>query len=507
MKKISFNEGTLGFDKNKVTYEVPLEKTNIHSIEEIQFIKDIPFMFPITNLDLTQNKTILLMEIEVENGFLPLGVFKSRSTDEEKYDFIKQLCEIAIDLKNSEKLITVLDDKNILINPEKQEIKFLYRGVKGLMPASSYIEEDIDSQIKRIALFILTSAKYDEIRVHGLETALNKSSQERYKVVSKIYQCNTLNDILVILDGVKEKEETRQERMAKNKKSFFSKIPEMKNDVEKKVNTFKKTIKERQVNSIKREEKPKKERSVKSSHATFEEDDNIKKSIVDGSKLKVIAGVIIALVLIFFAINMFSNGKNEPTSAILASSQKDEDLLIRGLQYAAIQDYENATKSFEKVKTSFGELSEDNQMAILFSYLMTGKYQEAINAEPNFSYSVINYLVSKDNIDAVNDIDSDEPVILFEKAANNKDFNSVLKLKDEIKLDGRRESLVVDAFVGLNKLDEALEFARSKGNKDLMEKIEGIKNQKMNEQNHPEEQTNQTEELETNENNSEELKV
>ncbi|AZV45701.1 hypothetical protein BAOM_p048 (plasmid) [Peribacillus asahii] len=496
MKKISFNEGTLGFDKNKVTYEVPLEKTNVHSIEEIQFIKDIPFMFPITNLDLTQNKTTLLMEMEVENGFLPLGVFKSNSTNEEKYECIKQLCEMAIDLKNLEKLVTVLDDKNILINPEKQEIKFLYRGVKGLMPASSYIEEEIDLQIKRIALFILTSAKYDEIRINGLDTALNKSSQERYKVVSKIYQANTLNDMLVILEGLREKEEIQQEIVEKPKKSIFSAI---KNDVEKKINTPKKPKKEAKFKAIKKEVKPKKERSIKSSHVTFVEDDNTKKTIVDGSKLKVIAGVIISVVLIFLVINIFSNEKSEPTNTTLASSQKDEDLLIEGLQHAAIQDYENATKSFEKVKTSFDDLSEDNQMAILFSYLMTGKYQEAIDAEPKFSYSVINYLVSKDNLDAVNDIDSDEPVILFEKAAINKDSNTVLKFKDEIKLDGRRESLIVDAFVDLNKLDEALDFAKSKGNNDLIDKIENIKKQKLNKQKKKNKQKKQSDEPKENE--------
>ena len=137
MKKISFNEGTLSFDKNKVTYEVPLEKTNINFIEEVQFIRDLPFMVPIVRLEITQNNTFFIMELEVENGFLPLGVFKSNSTDEQKYQFIKQLCEISIELKSLDKLVTVLDDRNILVNIEKQEIKFLYRGMQGLMPAGS----------------------------------------------------------------------------------------------------------------------------------------------------------------------------------------------------------------------------------------------------------------------------------------------------------------------------------------------------------------------------------
>ena len=140
------------------------------------------------------------------------------------------------------------------------------------------------------------------------------------------------------------------------------------------------------------------------------------------------------------------------------------------------------------METPFEKLNGNNQKAILFSYLMTGKYQEAIEVEPDFSYSVINYLVSKDDLDAVKDIDSKETVIIFEKASINKEYEIVLKYKDDVKLDGRRESLVVDAYIGLNKLDEALEFAKSKGNKDLMAKIEVIKSQNLNEENKQKEQ-------------------
>ena len=201
------------------------------------------------------------------------------------------------------------------------------------------------------------------------------------------------------------------------------------------------------------------------------------------------SGIVIGVVLIVFVISIFSNGLNsESVNTTLATSQKDDDYLLNGLQYAAIQDYDSATKSFEKMETPFEKLNGNNQKAILFSYLMTGKYQEAIEVEPDFSYSVINYLVSKDDLGAVKDIDSKETVIIFEKASINKEYEIVLKYKDDVKLDGRRESLVVDAYIGLNKLDEALEFAKSKGNKDLMAKIEVIKSQKLNEENKQKEQ-------------------
>jgi DNA primase catalytic core len=91
---------------------------------------------------------------------------------------------------------------------------------------------------------------------------------------------------------------------------------------------------------------------------------------------------------------------------------------------------------------------------------------------------LLNYLVSKDDLEEVKHINSTEPVIIFEKAAIANDYKTILKYKDQVELDPRRESLVVDAYIALNKLDEGIEFANSKGNKDLKNKIEDIKNTK-----------------------------
>ena len=405
-----------------------------------------------------------------------------------------------MELKNLDKLVTVLDDKNILVNIEKQEIKFLYRGMRGLMPAGSYNNESIETQVKRLALFVLTSARYDELRINGLDEGLNKTSQERFKLVSKIAHSKTINEILFLIEQLNLEENRKLEEIVeKPKKYLFSKI---KNDIEEKVSKLNNPKKSQKVNPVKREEKIIKEKPEKTSHVTFENES--KAPYINASKLKMVSGIVIGVVLIVFVISIFSNGQNsESVNTTLATSQKDDDYLLNGLQYAAIQDYDSATKSFEKIETPFEKLNGNNQKAILFSYLMTGKYQEAIEVEPDFSYSVINYLVSKDDLDAVKDIDSKETVIIFEKASINKEYEIVLKNIDDVKLDGRRESLVVDAYIGLNKLDEALEFAKSKGNKDLVAKIEAIKSQKLNEE---DKQKEQKEELK-NENNGEEIQA
>ena len=50
------------------------------------------------------------------------------------------------------------------------------------------------------------------------------------------------------------------------------------------------------------------------------------------------SGIVIGVVLIVFVISIFSNGLNsESVNTTLATSQKDDDYLLNGLQYAAIR--------------------------------------------------------------------------------------------------------------------------------------------------------------------------
>ncbi|MED4587685.1 hypothetical protein [Priestia flexa] len=484
MKRVSFNEGTLGIGGNKVTYEIPLEKTNINSIEELDIIKDLhfDFLFPISNMDISSNRQHFYMEMEVESGYLPLNRFKSTSSDEQKYQFIENLCEVVENLKNLDKLVTILDDKNVLVHSETAQIKLLYRGVKGLLPAAPYLEDTLEMQVKRLSLFILTLARYDALRLNGLNEARNHVSQEKYTLVSKIVYSESLEDVL---NNIKSVQETHEPKVEEVKKSIFNKFSTANKPVRK---TEIKNNKEIRSNKEKAKTKPElklkeKKASVKdkleSKAKNFESNDRPNTmSFLKNDKIKIILGLGIAFVLVFFVVaNMGKDdqkavktlGENKQISGEVV--QEDVDYLTKGLQYAAIQDYQNAVNNFEKIEQSFKDFNKPNQRAILFSYLMTGNYQKAIDAEPKFAYSVVNYLVSKDKMDEIKNIKSEEPVIKFEQAANAKDYKNVLKYKEEVSLDGRRESLIINAYNELKQFDEGYDFAKSKGNNDLMIKV------------------------------------
>lgn len=76
----------------------------------------------------------------------------------------------------------------------------------------------------------------------------------------------------------------------------------------------------------------------------------------------------------------------------------------------------------------------------------------------------------------VNEIDVKNDVIDFEKAALNKKFDKVVSLKDKVSMDGRREKLIVEAYVNLKKFDDCFTFAKQQGNKQIMKDVKELQN-------------------------------
>ncbi|KYG33412.1 outer membrane protein assembly factor BamD [Priestia endophytica] len=487
MKKLNFNDGTLGFSGNIVTYEVPITSTNINSIDELQDLHHAPFLFSINEMNFSENRSHFFMSVEVEKNYVPFSFFKMKAEDNIKYLFIEQLCAMAEELSEYPNFVTVLDDKNILINIYTGEIKLVYMGIKNLMPSLGY-EEDLLTQIKRLSLLMVTPTSFDELKYNGIETASQKSSAQKYGVVSRILAAEAFDDIRATIEAEKETEEIKEEE--ETKKSIFQRMPSLKKNQEKEV---KKPVDEsankalqnkRKIEKAKNAQKPKEKvnkvdkEAIKSRNraraleSDSEESQPKFKVSFGNSKLKIAAVSFVGVMVLLWAVASFSNN-DSPSKAkdTVANAQEENDYLTKGLQYASIQDYENAVKEFEHMDTPFKELSKSNQKSILFSYLMTDNFQKAIDAEPRFASSIVNFLVAKDRLDEVKNLNTKNPIIKFEKSYLNNDFKNVLKYKDDVELDGRRESMVVEAYIGLEKFDEGYDFAKSKGNKDLMIKV------------------------------------
>ncbi|PEN39056.1 hypothetical protein CN543_05695 [Bacillus toyonensis] len=196
-----------------------------------------------------------------------------------------------------------------------------------------------------------------------------------------------------------------------------------------------------------------------------------KKGILNNMKKYKYAIIGIAsIVLLILAGFAFSNLKNsQAASANNVNSLEANANLINGLRLSAVQKYQDAALEFDKV--DYKKLGKEDKKAVLFTYLLSGEAQKAIDLEQDFAESVVSYYIAVDNLKKVKELKTKNPLINFEIAALDDKHEEVIKLKDHVPLDGRREGIIVNSYLKLNKSEEAKKFAQKVGNKDLLEKI------------------------------------
>ncbi|AKR12702.1 hypothetical protein AC241_28680 (plasmid) [Bacillus thuringiensis] len=196
-----------------------------------------------------------------------------------------------------------------------------------------------------------------------------------------------------------------------------------------------------------------------------------KKGILNNMKKYKYAIIGVAsIVLLVVAGFAFSNLKNsQAASANNVNSLEVNANLINGLRLSAVQKYQDAALEFDKV--DYKKLGKEDKKAVLFTYLLSGKAQKAIDLEQDFAESVVSYYIAVDNLKKVKELKTKNSLINFEIAALDNKHEEVIKLIDQVPLDGRREGIIVNSYLKLNKSEEAKKFAQKVGNKDLLEKI------------------------------------
>ena len=213
MKKISFNHGTLGFERNLAYFELPRSHIYLNSVEEIQRIHDLEqIAFPCT-VELKEEQ--LEMKFVIEKGFIPFLMIK-KANMESKLNAAEFLVKLGYFFFNQQEMFTIFDPLNFFVNDEG-EIKVLYRGIKGLMPADGYEDEPILDQVKRMLLLLFSGARYDELRIHGLSFAKSKTKAGEKRIVLRILQAENFPSLLGSIqterkERQKEEKEVKQEQ-------------------------------------------------------------------------------------------------------------------------------------------------------------------------------------------------------------------------------------------------------------------------------------------------------
>jgi len=154
-----------------------------------------------------------------------------------------------------------------------------------------------------------------------------------------------------------------------------------------------------------------------------------------------------------------------------------EENLMNGLRSASIQNYDEAVEYFDNV--DFQILDQDDKEIVLLSYLFTNQAEKTLKLDPKFDEVVISYYHAKENLEPLRELISYSKDIEFEIAVYDEDYQKVIDMKDKVTLNDESEEYIVDAYLELNQIDEALFFADAvEDNNNLIMKIDNFKEDK-----------------------------
>lgn len=138
----------------------------------------------------------------------------------------------------------------------------------------------------------------------------------------------------------------------------------------------------------------------------------------------------------------------------------DENLIL-GLRAASIQKYGDAVEHFDKL--DFDVLEKVDRNSVLFTYLMSGNAQKALDHVPEFDKSIVGYYVAKNDLKQLLDLQTGSELITFEVASLNNDYEKIVEFQsaERMEIDDRRAHLIADAYIALERVDEAIDFAES----------------------------------------------
>jgi len=397
---------------------------------------------------------------------------------EDKLNYYHSLIDIGLEVEK-ESLKIVWDRMNFAVDDIEESIKVMLFETDQV----KVFETDNETTFNHVRDLIVTSLTTLN-EVNGLPKRINfiyDTDENSIKFVQEMFSLNSLTDLRMLLDTFAldyEDEEEKNEEIVEEespKKSIFKK----KESTPKSENTPKK-------------KKEKRTKPVPKKAQSFSSNKSKKKSKLD-NKTKIMIGVMI-LSLVLLGINqvIFSSDaskNNEDTPAIgtnkLATSTYFKDSNTQAIQKSIVrayrltynQNYEDAYKTLLPVNKR--DLAFTDLPMVIEVYHSQNQLAALLDEAPiqDVANEVITYLIKKDELDELPSIaktmETQNPYIDFETAYLENDYKKVISLMDEVDINGRKEGQIVDAYIQLNRFDDANKFAQKVGNPDLIKQIEG----------------------------------
>lgn len=413
MRSVGFNYGTLKLLPDEIHWEIPLRNVLARTPEELEPVFEHPDIhFPVT-IVFSEETESFIYKVQLDPKFIPFENMRRKKTGLiVKLNATENLAKIGEFFEGHDQLVTVFKPVNFFVDPDGG-VKVFYCGVKGLLPAEGYEEESLFEQVKRLILLIYCRAGFDELKEYGCRYAIRKTPRKYQWLVRQLIKAKTYRDLYFIVRS--EIEELVEQEDLKRQRRLYS-------------------------------------------------------AIVQGSKWVKTAWLLAAISLAIAGGAVYQKMTVPPARSAKEVKENERQrkpaALTRGLHYASMKQYEKAAREFAQL--DFDQLGPDEKKEVLYTYMYAGQAEKAIDLMPDFAEVVVAYYLSSHNMEGIRRLKSDEPPVRFEQAVLTKDFDAILQLRNQVKLDPRRQKIIVDAYIQKKDYKAANTFARSTGDADLL---------------------------------------
>lgn len=451
----SFNKkGSLEFEKNFCKYRI--ETAFIPQIADTAELKE-ELKQGIYEWKDDSEHLVSIMNAEFLNHFLviyynvanlqPITYLKQLDF-KEKITYFKSLINL---FKKYEEIPFVLEKLNFFVDPLEENVKIIFYET----PSLTVYDKSVKPETFLRNLICSTFTYQDEFTGLPKRADFINPSERNINFVRDFFQLDNLEDMYFLIEKhsieftVESIEEEPFEEIADKKK--------------------KKSIKSKKAPKVQKNKISQHNRQ----HNTKQQNKKIDKKII---------GIIIAIVgaLGFYLYMTVATSTNDTEVVINADQPKSENFespeeiqneILKA--YQAI--YKNDVEGAYKILSVQEKLSVDDIPVLIEVYYRYNKLSELLDKKPNVADDVINYLIANDSLSSIIDLTVDmqtkNPYIEFEKAVINGNHKEVLKLKDEISLNGRRDAIIVNAYLSLNDVPNALKFANETKNPYLIKTV------------------------------------
>lgn len=200
------------------------------------------------------------------------------------------------------------------------------------------------------------------------------------------------------------------------------------------------------------------------------------------SKNKVVAQFTLIVTALLVSVGLIvgfldtGKGKESSPNDILVDSNLDankhEEHLLKGIKQSSVQNYKQAVIYFDEV--DFSLLEKEDKEIVLLSYLFTDQIGKILELDSEFDEVVTSYYVAKENVSKLRQYEDRSDEFKFVLAIEDNKYQTIVDLKDKVFVDEERESVIVNAYIELEQMEEALIYAKSTDNESLISTVEEI---------------------------------